>query len=218
MGLLFFGGVFVDQLRLKYNDATVVDLAQVGLCILLLLVGANSQAATVGNAAATAVEPPYSIAVSKGERTLKVMRFGKVVRSYYMSSGSEQGGKVRRGDKRTPVGSYSVLEVRPSDRYHIFMHLDYPGMHDAAKAYGEDRIDAVQYQKIRAAHSTSRLPPQNTLLGGQIGIHGLGEAVRLGAYHDRYNWTKGCIAVTDKVIEELKKYYIRPGTIVTISE
>lgn len=212
------GGVFMGRLRLALHSAMFVRLAQVGMCVLLLFVGASLRAAAVGNAATTAVEPPYIIEVSKSERTLKVMRFGRVVRSYDISSGTKQGGKVRRGDKRTPVGSYSVHEVRSSDRYHIFMHLDYPGMHDAANAYYADRIDAVEYQKVRAAHAVGKLPPQNTLLGGQIGIHGLGEATRLGSYHDRYNWTEGCIAVTDKVIEELKKYYIRPGTIVNISE
>ena len=164
-----------------------------------------------------AAEVLYSIEVSKSKRELRVMRLGREVRKYHIASGSEDGNKLRRGDKRTPVGRYTVREVRPSNSYHIFMHLDYPGMHDAIAAYDTGRIDAVEYNAFRMAHARGKMPPQDTLLGGQIGIHGLGKA-ELGSHHILYNWTKGCIAVDDSVIEELKKHYIVPGTVVTISE
>ena len=164
-------------------------------------------------------EPPYSIEISKGKREMLVLRLGKVVRRYTVSSGSKPGDKLRRGDKRTPVGRYTVREVRPSDRYSVFMHLDYPGMHDAAEAYHEGRIDAAEYNAFRHAHANGKLPPQDTLLGGQIGIHGLGSEDKvLGDYHEHYDWTKGCVAVTDDIIEELERHYVRPGTVVTISE
>lgn len=164
-------------------------------------------------------EPPYSIEISKGKREMLVSRLGKVVRRYQISTGSKPGDKLRRGDKRTPVGRYTVREVRPSDRYHVFMHLDYPGMHDAAEAYQAGRIDAAEYNAFRDAHANGKLPPQNTLLGGQIGIHGLGSTDEvLGDYHALYDWTKGCVAVTDDIIEELERHYVRPGTVVTIRE
>ena len=56
-------------------------------------------------------------------------------------------------------------------------------------------------------------PPQNTALGGYIGIHGLGN--RDPAIHKKMNWTDGCIALTDEQIEQLAQW-IDVGTRVVI--
>jgi murein L,D-transpeptidase YafK len=55
-----------------------------------------------------------------------------------------------------------------------------------------------------AAH-TERASKLGVSPGGDIMIHGLppGYAESLGAAHAQYNWTEGCIAVTDREIEEI---------------
>ncbi len=49
-------------------------------------------------------------------------------------------------------------------------------------------------------------PPWHTPLGGEIGIHGGGT---------KYDWTYGCIAMSDEDIYRAKEY-IRLGTCVNI--
>ena len=60
------------------------------------------------------------------------------------------------------------------------------------------------------------MPPQNTRLGGYIGIHGVGEVTREKMkIHRAVNWTDGCIALTNKDINTLRKY-VSIGTPVII--
>ena len=164
-------------------------------------------------------DPPYEIVVYKKDRILQVRKGSDVVRHYATSVGlGGQGHKQQRGDKKTPIGTYTVLEIRPSDRYHMFMHLNYPNLPDAVRAYRQGRINGVEYQKFREAHARSSVPPQNTELGGQIGIHGLGgKDDKLSEIHSLFNWTQGCVALTDQEIEQLQEH-VMVGTPVTIYE
>ena len=58
-----------------------------------------------------------------------------------------------------------------------------------------------------------KTPPQDTPLGGQIGIHGIGNGDQ--DIHHNYNWTNGCIALTNEQIDQLGKW-IKPGVLVNI--
>lgn len=74
-------------------------------------------------------------------------------------------------------------------------------------------LTRVQADAIRSAHAQGKMPPQNTPLGGHIGLHGIGGGDP--AVHERYNWTRGCIAVTDDQLDRLLPL-IRVGTKVEI--
>ena len=52
-----------------------------------------------------------------------------------------------------------------------------------------------------------------TALGGQLGIHGLG--VGDAEIHRAYNWTRGCVALEDWQIDELRPW-LRVGMPVEI--
>ena len=54
------------------------------------------------------------------------------------------------------------------------MQLNYPNMNDAKRALKNHTISRMQYRDILDAHHAGRLPPQNTALGGAIGLHGIG--------------------------------------------
>jgi hypothetical protein len=63
------------------------------------------------------------------------------------------------------------------------------------------RGDDKTYIAIQDALLRGETPPQDTPLGGHIGIHGIGSGDPL--IHEAFNWTKGCIALTNKQIEQL---------------
>ncbi|NLF25385.1 MAG: L,D-transpeptidase family protein [Deltaproteobacteria bacterium] len=123
------------------------------------------------------------------------------------------GFKRRRGDDVTPLGRYRIHSIRPSAKFKIFMHLNYPNMEDAQRALDDRRIDRGTYALIEGAHRRGELPPQNTPLGGLIGIHGLGRGSRI--IHRLANWTSGCMALNNRQIVELSTMVHR-GVVVEI--
>lgn len=167
---------------------------------------------------AQAVEE-YELLIKRSEKKLIVQKDGKPVRSFHVALGS--GGrkpKMKSGDRKTPMGKYHIVQVRDSDRFHMFIQLDYPSVRDAINALKEERISKEEYRRILDAHIFGRLPPQNTSLGGAIGIHGIGEETKDKLeIHQLANWTQGCIALRNNEVEQLA-HYVGKGTSVTITD
>ena len=165
------------------------------------------------NAASDGVE----IVIVRDQNKLLIKKDNRTIKTFRAAFGS--GGKqakVREGDRLTPKGHYRIHEVRSSDQFHTFMQLNYPNMDDAKKALKSGLIDRYQYRRILGAHLYQELPPQNTVLGGLIGIHGIGvETADKVEIHQMTNWTKGCIALRNSEILELSKY-VSHGTPVII--
>lgn len=112
--------------------------------------------------------------------------------------------KQQRGDEITPLGTYKISRLSDSSKFYRFYELDYPSAKDGRRALREKRIDLKTFQEILHAHQQNRIPPQNTPLGGHIGIHGLGRGdVEI---HQISNWTKGCIALTNAQIDSLAQW------------
>jgi len=124
----------------------------------------------------------------------------------------EAGPKRVQGDHRMPEGDYAIAGPPQTSRFHLFVPIDYPSVADADRALAEKRIDRETRDAIASAHADGRMPPQDTALGGAIGIHG--EGVR---WHGDLllNWTEGCVAVSDSAIEDLARL-VRRGTPVRI--
>ena len=83
----------------------------------------------------------------------------------------------------------------------------------AGRAYLRGTINAAQYDAIVAAFRAHRIPPQDTPLGGQLGIHGVG-AGDLRIQQD-INWTNGCIALGNRQLRRLARW-LQLGTKVVI--
>ncbi|PCJ77076.1 MAG: hypothetical protein COA53_02225 [Rhodobacteraceae bacterium] len=101
-----------------------------------------------------------------------------LMRSYGVDLGfSPRGDKGREGDGRTPEGTYFIDRRNPNSAYHLSLGISYPDVNDMAEARAKG------------------LDP-----GGDIFIHGGPTSFR-----DRFkrDWTAGCIAVTDREIEEI---------------
>lgn len=117
------------------------------------------------------------------------------------------------GDNRTPLGSFRIDRVKEPSRYYRFFGLDFPNREAANLALAENRITKETWQSIIRAIEAGRTPPQDTPLGGHLGIHGLGQGDH--EVHGQFNWTNGCIALTNAQIDKLSKW-LKPGVVVEI--
>ncbi|NNL99720.1 MAG: L,D-transpeptidase family protein, partial [Gammaproteobacteria bacterium] len=140
-------------------------------------------------------------------------------REFPIASGrGGSGDKFRRGDNRTPVGVYRIVDFNERSRFELFMRLNYPNVKDAFYGLKNGLISRPEFDAIVAALKQGATPPQNTPLGGAIGIHGIGdvthEKLRI---HDALDWTEGCIALTNADIMALRNY-VSVGTRVEIRE
>jgi murein L,D-transpeptidase YafK len=122
------------------------------------------------------------VVVVKHEQRLYLMRDGQVLKSYRVALGRQpRGTKLYEGDGRTPEGRY-VLDARNADsRFYRALHVSYP--------------NAADRERARALGQAA---------GGLIMVHGLPrERPNWGGEHWMYNWTTGCIAVTDREMDEI---------------
>ncbi len=147
-----------------------------------------------------------TIEVKKGQQTLETLN------DIAIGQGGA-GFKSHRGDNVTPFGSYRIGWVGEQSNFRKFFGLTYPSAEDAEKALQEGVINLSAYNSIISAHRSHQVPPQNTALGGRIGIHGLGRADE--KIHKSMNWTHGCIALTNGQIDHLSQW-LDKGTVVKI--
>lgn len=128
-----------------------------------------------------------------------------------------RGGVSRvrqKGDRTTPLGEFRVAWINEDSRFHLFFGLDFPNFHHARTAYNSGVMELDEFLQITDALRARRLPPQRTAVGGHIGIHGVGDGDT--NLHARFNWTNGCVAVTDEEMDKLAEY-VRVGTRVVIA-
>ena len=112
--------------------------------------------------------------------------------------------KQQTGDDITPVGTYKITHKNNNSHFRKFFGLNYPSVHDAALALFSARISYADYQAIMLAHQNNLEPPQDTQLGGLIGIHGLGDGNQ--KVHGVFDWTRGCVALSNQQIDRLAKW------------
>ena len=122
------------------------------------------------------------VVVVKSERALTLLAHGKTLRTYRVAlGGSPVGAKRQQGDHRTPEGRYILDRRNPKSRFYKSIHISYPN--------AKDRRQAAK---------------RGVSPGGDIMIHGLPNGFGwLGDSHRAQDWTDGCIAVTDKEMDEI---------------
>ncbi|MFZ1641149.1 MAG: L,D-transpeptidase [Candidatus Contendobacter sp.] len=149
---------------------------------------------------------PWLLVDTKAD-TLSIMRGGQPVKVFRpIALGSSGAGvKSRRGDNRTPTGVFRVGWINDQSRFKTFIGLDYPNLDYAERALREHRIDQTTYERVRAAWTHGYTPPQDTPLGGQIGIHGVGMGDPQ-IHSAGINWTSGCVALDNRQIEALRPW------------
>ena len=148
-------------------------------------------------------------------RLLNVMQ-GDQVKAVYKNIAIGRNGADKnriRGDNTTPLGIYRIGWINNKSKFHKFFGVNYPSRMDARRALGQGLIDHETYEELVGADLLDRVPRQDTILGGQIGIHGLGSADPF--IHETMDWTRGCIALTDQQIDSLDGW-IKKGAVVVI--
>lgn len=122
------------------------------------------------------------IRVEKAARRLTLFRGTTALKSYRIALGREPiGPKREEGDRRTPEGLYKIDRRKPDSDFHLALHISYPNAQDVAQAEA-----------------------RGVSAGSDIMIHGLRNGSGwLGKLHRRRDWTNGCVAVTNREIEEI---------------
>lgn len=122
------------------------------------------------------------VVVDKSARTLALMRGGAVLKTYRVSlGGSPLGHKQQEGDERTPEGLYRLDARNPRSSAHLSLHISYPDSADAARAQA-----------------------RGVSPGGLIMVHGITNGLGwLGRLHRLADWTDGCVAVTNREMDEI---------------
>ena len=128
------------------------------------------------------------IRVYKAERRMELWHHDRMLRAFRVQLGNPYGHKQQEGDRRTPEGRYYIDRRNPNSRFHLSIGISYPNAQDRARA---------------AARGVSP--------GGDIFIHGRGPRFQ----NVRGDWTDGCIAVTDRQVEDIYAM-VRNGTPIDI--
>jgi murein L,D-transpeptidase YafK len=122
------------------------------------------------------------VVVQKAAHRLELYDGGVLLKSYVVSLGRHPiGPKRQQGDGKTPEGEYVLDYRRPDSSFHRALHISYPAPADlaAARARGVDP-------------------------GGLVMVHGMKNGLGwLGRLHLAFDWTDGCVAVTNREMDEI---------------
>ena len=134
--------------------------------------------------------PQLSAAMDKADRVLVIkshaklylQRNGTAIKQYPIALGRQpEGPKQQQGDQRTPEGHYILDLKNPGSAYYKSIRISYPNAADRERA------------RQAGVHP-----------GGWIMIHGQKNGHGHRAHiTQRFNWTDGCIAVTNKAMDEI---------------
>ena len=140
------------------------------------------------------------IVVEKSARRLRAFgQSGLLIEApVCLGAGAGSGSKMREGDGRTPEGKYRVCSKNPASKFFRALGISYPNAADARAALERGDIDAETCEALCRAEEERVRPDWNTPLGGWIMLHGQHpDGPKEG------DWTAGCIAVSNDVMEPL---------------
>ncbi|MEL6465782.1 MAG: L,D-transpeptidase family protein [Pseudomonadota bacterium] len=130
------------------------------------------------------------VVVNKEARRMYLLNNDDVLKAYDIDLGfAPIGDKFFEGDGRTPEGRYIIDRRNPNSQFYLSLGISYPN--------DQDRAEAAVLGK----------PP-----GGDIFIHGNSSAFK----RRREDWTWGCIAVTNREMEDVYAM-VRNGTPIQIN-
>ena len=131
---------------------------------------------------AFSIEKADLVVVLKSESKLYLMRNGKPLKEFKVVFGANpKGHKVKMGDERTPEGRYFLDYKKADSSFYKAIHISYPNKQDIkrSKDLGVDP-------------------------GGLIMIHGQKNGFGwLSFITQLFNWTDGCIALTNEDMDEV---------------
>ena len=194
--IIFFSGILVYGVLLNLRE---VPLAEAML-----------------NTGFTEITNP-KIIVDRHNYTLGIYEDSVLIKNYRVSFGkSVQTAKTRADDNATPVGVYKICKMFKTHKYHKFFQINYPNLEDGANALRKGWISQKEYNNIKFEYYYEGCTKFHNVLGGNIGIHGIGELNYIFKNLPFvFNWTDGSIAMSNENIDEIYSV-IREGTEVVI--
>lgn len=141
--------------------------------------------------------PSAKIEVYKAQRALLLIgNDGEIIKPYKVALGFDPvGHKTQEGDGKTPEGKYFIEWRNNESKFHRSLKISYPNKQDRAQA-----------------------KERNVSPGGMIMIHGEkdGYGWRSQSVRNKKDtWTEGCIAVTNREMDEIW-VSVRNGTPIEI--
>jgi murein L,D-transpeptidase YafK len=128
------------------------------------------------------IEKADMVLVIKSESRLYLKKNGQVFNRCHVAFGANpEGHKQQQGDERTPEGRYFLDYKKSDSAFYKSIHISYPNEADKKRA------------------TETGVNP-----GGFIMIHGQKNGLGwLSWITQRFNWTDGCIAVTNSAMDDI---------------
>lgn len=120
--------------------------------------------------------PVVLVKVYKTDHRLELWTENQALAQFHIALGSNTiGHKQQEGDGKTPEGRYMLDYKNANSAYFRSIHISYPNTHD---------IENAKQKGVSA--------------GSQIMIHGQRNGTGwLGWFTQHFDWTQGCIALTN---------------------
>ncbi|MDO6685609.1 MULTISPECIES: L,D-transpeptidase family protein [unclassified Agarivorans] len=134
------------------------------------------------------------VKVEKSKNRMYLLEKGQVVKEYHVAFGANpKGHKQQEGDEKTPEGVYQLDYKKENSSFYRAMHVSYPNKQDKANA-----------TKLGVSP------------GGFIMVHGQRNWLSwLAPVTQHFNWTNGCIALTNSEMDEFMEL-VNVGTNIQI--
>lgn len=127
----------------------------------------------------------FCLVIDKAAHEMDVYQNQKKMATYPIELGlNPYDDKKRLGDNCTPEGIYKIRHALKNSAFYKALYLDYPNTRDI-KEFNQLKKEGIIPQKAR--------------IGGNIEIHGSGAEKE----EERFDWTMGCIALSNKNIDSL---------------
>ncbi|WP_440877639.1 L,D-transpeptidase family protein [Thalassotalea sp. PLHSN55] len=134
------------------------------------------------------------VKVDKSENKMYLLDNDKIIKEYHVAfGGSPKGHKEQEGDQKTPEGLYTLDYKKEDSSFYRAMHVSYPNKAD---------LENAKRKGVSA--------------GGFIMVHGQKNRFGwLSSITQQFNWTNGCIALTNKEMDEFMSL-VKVGTKIQI--
>lgn len=134
------------------------------------------------------------VKVDKSANKMYLLEGEKIIKEYHVALGANpKGHKQQEGDERTPEGTYTLDYKKENSAFYRAIHISYPNQQD---------IDSAKQRGVSP--------------GGFIMIHGQKNGLEwMTPISQNFNWTNGCIALTNTEMDEFMKL-VATGTKIQI--
>jgi murein L,D-transpeptidase YafK len=121
------------------------------------------------------------VKVDKSKNRMYLFDDGHLIKEYHVALGANPNGhKQQEGDEKTPEGVYTLDYKKEDSSFYRAMHISYP-----------NEIDKASARRLGVSP------------GGFIMIHGQRNWLGwLAPITQQFNWTNGCIALTNSEMDE----------------